>query len=65
MTDYEDTILYGWTRADLDAISGRELDDDEVAKVVMAIDHSSIPQALGEVIWACKNPANELAEEDA
>lgn len=55
--------VYRWTRDDLDAISGRELDDDEVAKIAFAIDFSSIPQALEEVIWACKNPANDQEEE--
>lgn len=55
--------VYRWTREDLDAISGRELDDEEVAKIANAIDFSSIPQALEEVIWACKNPANDQEEE--
>lgn len=48
----EREVLYALSVEDIEDIAGRTLSDDELARITKAIDYSSIPTALGEVIGA-------------
>lgn len=48
----DDQVLYVVTAAEVDAIAEREITDVELARIAKAIGHSSIPEALSEVVFA-------------
>ena len=46
MSDYRDQTIWRVTAADLDAMAGRRLTDDELNRVGKVVGFSSIPEAL-------------------
>jgi hypothetical protein len=41
---------YGWGRSDFDAIAGRLVTDDEVKRIVKAIEHSSAGEVIADAV---------------
>lgn len=61
----EDRTAYRLTYADLDAIAGRELTDEEVQRVAVAIDNSTAGDAVAAAVEQVTGLADEDADEDA
>jgi GNAT superfamily N-acetyltransferase len=64
VTDRAGRAVWTLTAADLDRIAGHRLTDDELEHIGRAIAHSSIPQALEEVIAALADSTSPIEEDE-
>ncbi len=62
--DDASSVLWDVQRSDVERIAGRALTDDEVERVAQAIGHSSIPDALHEVVFAAVVETDDDEDED-
>ena len=52
-------VLYQVTRADVEAMAGRAITDDEAARISKAIGFSTAGDAIGEVVFSVAGSADE------
>jgi hypothetical protein len=55
--DRSEQTVYRLTAADIDGYTGRRVADDELGEVAKAIGHSSVPEAVSEVVHAVCDPS--------